>query len=1061
VDLRAQLQAHLGEAFRIERELGGGGMSRVFLATEVRLARAVAVKVLSPELAQGLNAERFEREILLAASLQQANIVPLLAAGDLDGLPYFTMPFVEGESLRNRLAAGGLAIADVMAILRDVAKALAYAHARGIVHRDIKPDNVLLSGGTAVVTDFGIAKALSASRSEQSGATLTSVGTSIGTPAYMAPEQVAGDPTLDHRVDLYALGCMAYELLTGASPFADRTPQRMLAAHLSETPPLVTQKRGDCPPALATLVKQLLEKDPADRTSSATEVLRTLDAVTGSSSSPSMTLSGPGGFAKAFGMYVLAMAAVAIVAKAAVVGIGLPEWTFPGAVGLMLLGLPLLLLTGYAKSVARRSARATPTLTPGGSMVGRVPSGTLATIALKANPHLSWRRNLRYGMIAMGSFVLLVTGYMVTRAMGVGPAASLFASGSLVAQDRVLLADFTAESSDSALAPIIQAAVRAAMSQSRAVQVLSPSDVAGTLAQMQRPIDTPLDASVAREVAERASAKAILGGRLARIGTGYAISLELTSTANGASLASFQGTADGVKDLLAVVDGLTKKLRGKLGESLKQVQEAVPLARATTSNLEALRKYTEATRANDVDGDYDRAVALLREAIALDSTFALAYRKLNAALNNSGAPQIARDSALERAARYADRLPPLEKNLVLGAFNQGHSTLGDRGKALSAYSAALAIDSTQTAALNQLSQLYTSREQYDSALKYSEWQFRMAPNLRNAAKVGSGLLALGRTDEAARFMDSVVKATPAALSEGTFAAAVAFIAYLRGNPDSATRVVEAVGRLPSVPEQIIAEGILSDISLTRGQLAKLGEHAERMYDLLETRGRPVALDGYVNAVTDIVSGQRVPQAVAQLDKIVAGPQWARIPAIDRPWLQTIQCYALANAPARGRALLARMLAEVPTAATARSFQPGLAWTNAELLLAEGKTNEAIAKFRAAMTASDGAASGLTAVGLYGIARSFDRANRPDSAMVYFERYLAIEPAQRFGGINDPYALATIRKRLGELYDSKGDRAKAMQFYAEFVEQWKDADAELQPTVASVKRRLTELRGQEK
>ncbi|HQW67166.1 MAG TPA: serine/threonine-protein kinase, partial [Gemmatimonadales bacterium] len=401
-DLRAQLQAHLGEAFRIERELGGGGMSRVFLATEVRLARTVAVKVLSPELAQGLNAERFEREILLAASLQQANIVPLLAAGDLDGLPYFTMPFVEGESLRHRLAGGGLPIADVMAIVRDVAKALAYAHARGIVHRDIKPDNVLLSGGTAVVTDFGIAKALSASRSEVSGGTLTSVGTSIGTPAYMAPEQVAGDPTVDHRVDLYALGCMVYELLAGASPFADRTPQKMLAAHLSETPPPVTQKRGDCPPALAALVKQLLEKDPADRTSSATEVLRTLDAVTGSSSSPSMSLSGPGGFARAFGLYVLATAAVAIVAKAAVVGIGLPDWTFPGAVGLMLLGLPVLLLTGYAKSVARRSARATPTLTPGGSMVGRAPSGTLATIALKANPHLSWRRNLRYGMIAMG-----------------------------------------------------------------------------------------------------------------------------------------------------------------------------------------------------------------------------------------------------------------------------------------------------------------------------------------------------------------------------------------------------------------------------------------------------------------------------------------------------------------------------------------------------------------------------------------------------------------------------------------------------------------------------------
>jgi serine/threonine-protein kinase len=225
LDLRAQLQAHLGSAFVLGRELGGGGMSRVFVADEVRLARKVVVKVLSPELVAGINAERFEREILLAASLQQANIVPVLAAGEVDGLPYFTMPFVEGESLRSRLTGGGLPIADVLAILRDVSKALAYAHARNIVHRDIKPDNVLLSGGTAVVTDFGIAKALSASRTAGVGATLTSVGTSIGTPAYMAPEQVAGDPNFDHRVDLYALGCMAQELLTGKPPFADRSPR--------------------------------------------------------------------------------------------------------------------------------------------------------------------------------------------------------------------------------------------------------------------------------------------------------------------------------------------------------------------------------------------------------------------------------------------------------------------------------------------------------------------------------------------------------------------------------------------------------------------------------------------------------------------------------------------------------------------------------------------------------------------------------------------------------------------------------------------------------------------
>ena len=639
MDLRTQLQAHLGSAFVLERELGGGGMSRVFVAEEVRLSRRVVIKVLSPELVQGINAERFEREILLAASLQQANIVPVLAAGEVDGLPYFTMPFVEGESLRSRLGGAGLPIADVLTILRDVAKALAYAHARNIVHRDIKPDNVLLSGGTAVVTDFGIAKALSASRTAGTGATLTSVGTSIGTPAYMAPEQVAGDPNIDHRVDLYSFGCMAYELLVGRSPFGDRPPQKMLAAHLSEKPTPVSVLRPDSPAALNALIARLLEKDPVDRIQSANDVLRALDVVS-TTSSPTLSLNAPGALPKVLGLYVVAIAAVAILAKAAVVGIGLPDWVFPGAVGVMLLGLPALLFTAYAKRVARRSAHATPTLTPGGSMVGRPPSGTMATIALKASPHLSWRRTTRGGMYAMGAFVALVIAFMTLRAFGIGPWGSLVAAGKLGAEDRIVLADLTASAQDSALAPIVVEAVRAAMSQSRAVHLVAQTDIASALQEMKLPKDTRLnDAALVSQVAARTNAKAVLGGRLARAGTGYAVSLELTSVQGGAVLASYQATA-GQDDLLKVVDGLSRKLRGKVGESLKQVQRSVPLERATTSSLEALRKYSDAVVANDIEQDYPRAVASAREAVALDSTFALAWRKLAVALFNS--PGLAR-----------------------------------------------------------------------------------------------------------------------------------------------------------------------------------------------------------------------------------------------------------------------------------------------------------------------------------------------------------------------------------------------------------------------------------
>jgi serine/threonine-protein kinase len=241
--LRDRLQTSLGTAYTLERELGGGGMSRIFVAREEALQREVVVKVLADQ-AQALSTERFAREIRFAARLQDPHIVPVLTAGTTsDGLIYYTMPFVRGESLRARMAHGRVPLAEAVGILRDVARALAHAHGHGVVHRDIKPENVLLGEGTAVVTDFGIARAIADARAHptgariSAGATLTEIGTSLGTPAYMSPAQAAGD-VIDERTDVYSWGLVAFELLTGAHPFADRaTSQQLIAAQISELPP--------------------------------------------------------------------------------------------------------------------------------------------------------------------------------------------------------------------------------------------------------------------------------------------------------------------------------------------------------------------------------------------------------------------------------------------------------------------------------------------------------------------------------------------------------------------------------------------------------------------------------------------------------------------------------------------------------------------------------------------------------------------------------------------------------------------------------------------------------
>jgi serine/threonine protein kinase len=287
-DFRDRLQTTLTGAYRVERELGGGGMSRVFLAEERALCRRVVVKVLSPELAAGVNFERFKHEILLTAQLQHPHILPVFTTGETEGLPYYTMPFVEGESLRVHLMrAGAMPIAAAISILRDVARALEFAHAKGVVHRDIKPDNILLAGNTATVSDFGIAKALLASHAVTVSAPRTDLGIVIGTPLYMAPEQAAADTGLDHRVDLYALGCVAYEMIAGEPPFAGSVAS-LIRAHIVDAPPPIVTKRADVPEALAVLVERCLQKDPADRPASAREILEVLDNLA------SAHTSGPG-----------------------------------------------------------------------------------------------------------------------------------------------------------------------------------------------------------------------------------------------------------------------------------------------------------------------------------------------------------------------------------------------------------------------------------------------------------------------------------------------------------------------------------------------------------------------------------------------------------------------------------------------------------------------------------------------------------------------------------------------------------------------------------------------
>ena len=274
-DRIAQINASLAGQYVVERELGAGGMATVYLAEDLKHHRKVAIKVLRDDLSASVGAARFQREIEIAAQLQHPNILPLLDSGEAGGLLYFVMPYVSGQSLKQRLAREHeLPVGEAVRLLIEIVDGLAHAHEHGVVHRDIKPDNVMLSGRHALVADFGVARAVSEATG---GGTLTTLGVALGTPSYMSPEQATADPDIDHRADIYAVGVVAYELLAGRLPFTGTTPQQMLAAHVTETPEPLQKHRPGISGALSGAVMRCLEKRPADRWQSAAELLAALE----------------------------------------------------------------------------------------------------------------------------------------------------------------------------------------------------------------------------------------------------------------------------------------------------------------------------------------------------------------------------------------------------------------------------------------------------------------------------------------------------------------------------------------------------------------------------------------------------------------------------------------------------------------------------------------------------------------------------------------------------------------------------------------------------------------
>ena len=422
---------------------------------------------------------------------------------------------------------------------------------------------------------------------------------------------------------------------------------------------------------------------------------------------------------KALAIYAGATIAVAVLARVAIVGIGLPEWVLPGALIVMALVLPVVLWTGYVQHVVRRTTTAPLTHTPGGTAI--VGHGPIRAMALKSSPHLSWRRTTRGTVVALVAFAALVAGSMITRVMGVGPFGSLLASGALNPDKSILVSEFRTTATDTSLGVTVAEGVRMGLVGSNAIHVMTQAEIAAALERMNRPANSPVDLATAREIAAREGVAAIVDGEVAGIGTGYVVRLRLITADSGRVLFAEQKAAEGPPDLIEGVDALTRSLRRRIGESLKRVNAAPTLARATTKSLEALRWFTRGRIAQLRDADDPKSVDFYRMAVAEDSTFAQAWRTLGIQLRTIGAPRAQSDSALAQAYRFRDRLPKqVQNNIATSYFGRGPGR--DRGKAIAILQAMLAAGDSSLA--NNHAVWLIGRREYAAAESLALWLVR-------------------------------------------------------------------------------------------------------------------------------------------------------------------------------------------------------------------------------------------------------------------------------------------------------------------------------------------------
>jgi tetratricopeptide (TPR) repeat protein len=674
----------------------------------------------------------------------------------------------------------------------------------------------------------------------------------------------------------------------------------------------------------------------------------------------------------------------------------------------------------------------------------------MATIALKASPHLNWRRTWLGGATAVGAFALLVLGFMVMRAFGIGPMGSLQGRGEFGARETIVVADFRSPPTDSTLGPTIAEALRTDLGQSQSLNVLTRATIREILGLMERPIEGAVPFELAREIATREGAKAVLDGEVVRVGQGYVVSARLVSALDGSELALFREQADGEEALLPALGRLTRSIRERTGESLRAIRASTELERVTTPSLAALRKYVEGSRVADEEGDADRGLALLEEAVELDTAFAMAWRKIAVLLGNEQREPARRIAAAATAYRHRNRLTEMERLVTEGYY----FTFGpgpDRERSLAAYEQLLQLDSNHTAALNNAGNIHMQLGNFERA----EELYRLVSRVpRTFGGAFTNLMnAQIRNRRPAAALDSTVAAFRARfpgsndLWEASWKAA-----WAAGDFDRADSISRAASQSARTTRQQLTGAFLSSgVADLRGRPAEGLRFTTNATELTNRAQRTTAarltfaLDSAYYAALFDEDREATRQFLVRGE---ARAPMAEIPPVERPWTNYARMAAVIGDPALARRALTGFEADQIGLAADPEARRG--FFQAHVALAEGRWDEAIPLLHEAdrrRVMGDRYALNL-------IGRAHDQAGRPDSALAYLQRYVDTPDPEPW---EDSQWLPRTHRRLGELYEAKGDTEQAIAHYARFVNLWRDAEPKFQPQVREVSQRLERLR----